>query len=97
MSGRCTGHCCRGFTLSVTPGELAARRSAGDAEATELLGLLLYESTRGDDERTWVRYNCRALLPNGDCSIYEMRPRMCRDYGTDLNPCKNPSCTMEVQ
>jgi Fe-S-cluster containining protein len=38
-------------------------------------------------------YRCAHVRENGDCGIYEMRPKMCRDYpyGTD---CDFPGCTM---
>lgn len=31
-----------------------------------------------------VYLTCKALQPNGRCAIYENRPTVCRDYGTDV-------------
>lgn len=36
-------------------------------------------------------YTCRNLKPNGDCGIYDTRPRMCRDYPYG-SPCRYTDC-----
>ena len=42
------------------------------------------------DEGDWyleVRTVCKHLEPDGRCGIYETRPQICRDYGSD-EPCE---------
>jgi Fe-S-cluster containining protein len=46
----------------------------------------------------WIRghfYRCRYQLPNGDCGIYEIRPRMCREYPSD-GLCRLVDCTWNL-
>lgn len=40
------------------------------------------------------RFNCKHQSKNGDCSIYDIRPQMCRDYPYG-KVCPRKSCTME--
>jgi Fe-S-cluster containining protein len=37
-------------------------------------------------------YTCKHLQPNGDCGIYENRPRVCSGYPYG-NHCNYPGCT----
>jgi Fe-S-cluster containining protein len=41
-----------------------------------------------------ARFSCRHLSGSGDCSIYEERPRMCRQYPMD-EACSFEGCTLE--
>jgi Fe-S-cluster containining protein len=41
---------------------------------------------------TDLYYDCRHLQPNGDCRIYDNRPRMCRTYPNG-KPCARQGCT----
>jgi len=43
--------------------------------------------------RGW--YSCRHLQSNGDCGIYDSRPRMCRDYPYG-QACKDVACTHDA-
>lgn len=46
------------------------------------------------DERQWF-YTCTNLTHHGDCSIYDQRPSMCRDYpryGGSNPRCAFPTC-----
>ena len=36
-------------------------------------------------------YRCKHLAENGDCTIYDIRPKMCRDYPYGY-PCQYPGC-----
>jgi|GEM_PF-4573161 len=93
---RCTGHCCRGFSLEhpheVVKAEFekwkAAPESATlipnvDVIAEMLIPLGVF---RGQE-----LFTCRHLSKDGNCTIYETRPKMCRDFpGPD--PCKYRNC-----
>jgi Fe-S-cluster containining protein len=37
-------------------------------------------------------YTCRHLQPNGDCGIYERRPRVCSEYPYRDDRCDQPAC-----
>lgn len=45
-------------------------------------------------DRAFHTYTCRHHLPNGDCGIYERRPRMCADFPYD-RPCPIDGCTFK--
>lgn len=92
MTSRCTGGCCRKFTINKSPGELAAQAAGGDADAAKIRDLLKLHSYSDDGETFLLRYDCKALLPNGDCSIYNERPDMCRRY-PDGFQCSVEGCT----
>jgi len=47
----------------------------------------------GEQARTTgMYYDCRHLLANGDCRIYEQRPKMCRDFPNGTS-CPRAGCT----
>jgi Fe-S-cluster containining protein len=76
----CTGLCCRYIALPIdTP------RSTGDFD--DIRWYLLHEnvSVFVEDDQWYVSFvtNCRHLLPDHRCGIYETRPRICRQYTTD--------------
>ena len=84
---RCHGECCRAFRLSI-PLAALRRRRAVDGDTFQVMtmvrplgsfpvGALL---PSGELSRGGEYYTCRHLAPNGDCQIYENRPRMCRDF-----------------
>jgi len=93
---RCVGHCCRGFSLEH-PHELVKeeyRRLRAEpgyvssipdletiAEMLQPLGVF-----RGQE-----LFTCRHLGPAGDCTIYERRPKMCRDF-PGPSPCPYRNC-----
>jgi Fe-S-cluster containining protein len=86
---RCTGHCCSRLTLSFGPRRL--RRMAREDKAPDIkqiAAMLLYVGYQRvgklSDSPEWTRkkahfYRC-ANLVDGNCSIYESRPKMCREY-----------------
>lgn len=93
MGDRCTGHCCREFTLPDTPEGLAASKNV----------------PKGSDRRFWSRnaiflrfssgryyYTCKQYdLGTGNCKAYETRPWTCRMYPEYLSgeKCSNAGCT----
>lgn len=97
MTDRCTGHCCRRFTLPFTPTGILQRRSQmedGDLVADMVIPIgFSCDAPSGEvlGEPCWW-YTCCHLLPSGDCAIYESRPEVCRSYPYG-SPCKYPGCT----
>jgi Fe-S-cluster containining protein len=76
----CTAKCCRYFALPIdTP------------DTREEFDYLRWYMIHGRvslfvDEGTWylmVHADCRHLLPDNRCGIYETRPQICRDYTTE--------------
>jgi len=93
---RCTGHCCRGFSLEH-PLELVqeefARWRTNPEKATLIpdigtIGAMLVPlgKFRGQE-----LFTCKHLSKEGNCSIYETRPKMCRDF-PGPNPCPYRNC-----
>jgi hypothetical protein len=78
---RCTGSwCCTYFTQQIdTP------KSREDFDV--LLWQVSHEHTEAyKDEDGWfllMTMPCTHLLPNGNCGIYDRRPKICRDHSSD--------------
>lgn len=95
---RCTGHCCKNFFLPYTYQELKQAYEAWykselkwGSEGRELPQdiHLVYPMVI---PRHNQKYDCKNLLENGDCSIYDNRPKVCREYPYE-NKCKREGCT----
>jgi uncharacterized protein len=76
----CTAKCCRYFALPI------------DTPTTErdfdfVRWYLVHESASlFTEDETWyllVHTQCKHLLADNRCGIYETRPQICRDYHTD--------------
>jgi Fe-S-cluster containining protein len=101
MSDRCTGHCCKRFTLPYSPEELVAYKDRLlESDVVVPMVTFLEVSTLHADgidypdaPRWW--YTCKNLLPDGNCGIYETRPRMCWDYPYE-STCQYVDCTWEA-
>lgn len=93
---RCTGHCCRGFSLEhpkAAVEEEVRRIRAGEplllnipqvetiAEMIIPLGVF-----RGQE-----LFTCKHLSKEGNCTIYETRPPMCRNF-PGPEPCPYRNC-----
>lgn len=96
---RCTGHCCRSFRLSRPPGNPASAQPLDVDDftvATMVLPLGVFPAgtplPNGQTSRGGAYYDCRHQQANGDCAIYESRPRMCRDY-PKAGQCDKAGCT----
>lgn len=106
MTDRCTGHCCRLFTLSFSPDELAAAAAApGASEELKKIASMVVYAGKGKPAAFGVRvndlhdvdghrYNCRHLQADGNCGDYDNRPAMCSDYPYG-RPCGYADCTLE--
>jgi len=95
---RCTGHCCCAFWLPYSPEFLQENASVfqdGKMIADMVIPIYWVErKNRLTSEVPLYMYTCRHLQLNGDCAVYERRPRMCRDYPYD-KPCPIDGCTMK--
>lgn len=108
MADRCTGHCCRRFALPLSPEELKKhyddwRSQSKETPHVQDIWLIapmakyvgfLYKSPNGDKlSKGAYYYSCKHLGENGDCTIYEMRPKMCADYPYG-DKCEYVDCTL---
>lgn len=94
MGDRCTGQCCRYFSLG--PPEMIAARIEKDLaqggeeaiDAQKVKDLLIYRgyftNPLNEDIEPGHWYTCRHFVVDDDyvgyCSIYETRPQMCHHY-----------------
>lgn len=92
---RCVGDCCRCFSLEFPLQKVSEeyqKFKVDPASATipnvDIIHDMLIPlgKVRGQEI-----FTCKHLGANGDCGIYETRPKMCRDFpGPD--PCKYRNC-----
>lgn len=80
---RCRGDCCRCFTLERN---LEAMDESNPDTAVIRDMVIPLQVVRGQK-----LYTCRHLGEKGDCTIYERRPQMCRDF-PGPNPCPYRNC-----
>jgi Fe-S-cluster containining protein len=90
---RCTGHCCKRFAIEHSYAELQADYAAWQRDPAsaripdvEKIAPMVIPLTSSRDGAEHV-YACKNLRSNGDCGIYEVRPRMCRDFPTRDEGC----------
>jgi Fe-S-cluster containining protein len=94
---RCTGHCCRGFSLEYPYAQVREeyakwQRDPGAAtlipDIDTIMGMLVPLGTfRGQE-----LFTCRHLEKTGNCAIYATRPKMCRDF-PGPHPCPYRNCS----
>ncbi len=94
---RCTGHCCRSFRLSKSIVSLRAsehRDARLIAAMVKPIGMFPVGATlpTGETSLGGAYFDCRMLDANGDCLIYDTRPKMCRDFPYG-EPCPRVGCT----
>lgn len=89
MSNRCNGLCCKRFIIDHSPEEIA---KSTDPDAPILIAMLIHHGTvtknmvqpngetAADDYPQLHIYSCKHLQINGNCEIYEKRPKMCADF-----------------
>lgn len=76
----CGATCCRYVAVALAP-----PRDADDRDLIHWYlshtGVCVYIDK---DEDWWVQVgtDCRHIAPDGGCGNYELRPQLCRDYGT---------------
>lgn len=84
---KCTALCCSYYAV-----QLDTPTSIEDFENFKWY-IIHHNSAIFVDDSQWflhVKSTCRFLLPNGFCGIYEIRPKICREYGWDDD--KNVHC-----
>ena len=80
LCDHCTAKCCKYFALPIDTPE-------SDEEWDYVRWYLLHDrASVFVDEESWyllVHTQCKHLLPDNRCGIYETRPQICREYSTD--------------
>lgn len=94
---RCTGHCCRGFSLEHPLAEVKAeyerwKRNPSSAKLIPDIGTIAPMLIPLGIFRGQELFTCRHLAKEGNCRIYERRPRMCRDF-PGPSPCPYRNCS----
>ena len=85
-TARCTGHCCQAFPLpNYARLRVNPRRFLQGEQILDMLRPLPRVDARS-------MFTCARLQENGDCGIYETRPRMCTDFPYG-RPCDVQGCT----
>lgn len=84
MGDRCTGHCCREFTLPFSDQEIedyAAGRNLPPDESSDS-GFMARNAVFVGKSRYGGKYfTCKQYdAETGDCRAYESRPRVCKQY-----------------
>lgn len=108
MSDRCKGHCCSNVVTDHSPEWMAEQYqfwlNVGSPEGMDIG--IVYPAWEYQGERhlhlqdgtlagTSHIYRCRHLTSEGDCGIYETRPRLCRAYPHEVymrKGCTDPDC-----
>ena len=91
---RCTGHCCRGFSLEFPLQEVQAEfqqwQKTGHSKISniEIISEMLIPLGvfRGQE-----LFTCKHLSKEGNCGIYLSRPQMCRNF-PGIKPCPYRNC-----
>lgn len=65
-----------------------------DDDLAKILDMLVFIESSGDKDAHGAFYTCKHLAANGDCQIYDQRPRMCSAYPYGLE-CRFPGCAFE--
>jgi Fe-S-cluster containining protein len=86
---RCTGHCCKRFTIS-TPYEKLQQDPDSVKDGRYILDMLISLNEEGVSV-----YTCRHFdKEGGNCSAYEQRPRMCSEHPMYGKKCNWLGCTL---
>lgn len=92
---RCTGHCCLRFYLPYVGAEAvaAAVLEHNIIDGAFIVDMILPIEGPLDEYNSQGLFTCRHF-DGIDCTVYESRPKMCKDYPYG-RPCTNSECTME--
>lgn len=108
MSDRCTGHCCKAFTLPYSPDELQEKfeewvggKDNGPRDIDVVWPMAIYlgpshvnPATGLQHPETFHVYTCEHF-EGGNCTIYEGRPNVCRRYPNGRK-CYYKDCTWDA-
>lgn len=113
MDDRCTGACCRNFSIPYSPFELREAYDAWRAQTPQktpylddiwliapMVRLVRTAAAEGGPMRYF--YRCVHIDDaTGNCQIYGIRPRMCREYPyggqCTFTDCSWKSCVSETK
>ncbi|MCO5144509.1 MAG: YkgJ family cysteine cluster protein [Oligoflexia bacterium] len=91
---RCTGNCCKNFSLEY-PFEFVKsefhKYEKGEATIIQNIEIIYPMLIPLGIYQKQELFTCNHLGKNGDCQIYETRPKMCRDF-PGPNPCPYRNC-----
>lgn len=92
---RCTGHCCRAFSLEH-PYELVKLEyekflQTGASDQIPDVKMIYEMLIPLGEFKKQELFTCRHLSKEGNCTVYETRPKMCRDF-PGPNPCPYRNC-----
>lgn len=107
MSDRCTGHCCKAFTLRYSPDELQEKfeewvggKDNGVEDIDVVWPMTIYLGSSDVNPATGLQhpetlhvYTC-AHFEDGSCTIYDDRPNVCRRYPGGRK-CHYKGCTWD--
>ena len=93
---RCVGHCCRSFSLehphAVVEEEFERwKRDPASATLIPDIATIAEMLIPLGVFRKQELFTCRHLGVGGDCTAYETRPKMCRDF-PGPKPCPYRNC-----
>ncbi len=98
---RCTGHCCKRFALEFSYTEIQEDytlwrkdRSQSKIPQVEIIAPMLIP-LRANPKHSEYLYTCKNLDKDGNCTIYEKRPQMCRDFPMKDVGCHFWKCTSD--
>lgn len=103
MGDRCSGHCCERFWLPYDY-QTFKEKAETIQDGVQIADMLIplddqshpSECVDRADLETGAYYRCRHLTENGDCGIYETRPRMCSGYPY-ARLCLYRDCTWSIK
>ena len=89
----CNASCCRYFALEID-------EPVDEEDFDHVRWYLMHEGVvvwvQDGDWYLEIRTQCRHLLPNNTCNIYEERPQICREYGLPgTEPCEYFTADLE--
>ncbi len=93
---RCVGHCCRGFSLELPLATVQteyARWKEDPSAATQIpdIATIAEMIIPLGVFRNQELFTCKNLSQTGECTIYQTRPQMCRDF-PGPRPCPYRNC-----
>lgn len=93
---RCTGHCCKGFSLEYSQAEVMAeyelwKKNPSEPRKIKDVAAIAEMIIPLGVFRKQELFTCKHLGKDGNCQNYEARPQMCRDF-PGPNPCPFRNC-----
>ena len=81
----CRGHCCKvGFIVQVMPNEELFNDERYVHQAYDVPNGVPFHNMKSNGDG----YTCIALGERGECTIWDKRPQVCREFDADGERCK---------